>query len=45
MMSDVVVEIEIVCYNGIWYRRGLDWEGKECWEECEEGEYGDELEK
>ena len=45
MMSEIVVEIEVFEYNGIWYRRGLNWNGDECWEEVEEGEYGDELEK
>ena len=44
-MSEIVVELEIVEFKGEWYRKGLDWNGEECWEIVEEGEYGDELEK
>ena len=44
MVSDIVIELEIVESNGVWYVRGLNWNGEECWEEVEKGEYGDELE-
>lgn len=42
-MSEIVVEIEIVEFNGVWYRKGLDWKGVEVWEELEDGEYGEDL--
>ena len=42
-VDEVVVELEIVKYNGVWYRRGLNMYGKECWEEMrdEEAAYAD----
>ena len=42
-MSEMVVELEIIEYDGVWYRKGLDWKGEECWEECEDGYYGEDF--
>jgi hypothetical protein len=44
MLSEVVVELEVVKVKGVWYRRGLDMRGNEVWEEVEVSEYVDELE-
>ena len=41
MVSSIVIELEIVKKNGVWYVKGLDWNGDECWEVVEEGYYGD----
>lgn len=33
--SKIVVELEIINYEGKWYRKGLCSDGSECWEELE----------
>ncbi len=39
VMSELVIELSVEKgSDGIWYRKGLDMKGDECWEECEDDE-------
>lgn len=36
--SEIVIELDVFKRGGVWYRRGLDMRGNECWEEMEDWE-------
>ena len=40
-MSRIVVDLDIIKKNGVWYIKGLDMKGEEVWEEVKNGEYDD----